>query len=84
MIRLLIVIYDIGADEDVTSVLDAPPVEGWTKLFHAFGAGDYRTRTEATILQRHAAEIVALLPGEVTLVELGSGSSAKTRLLIEV
>jgi len=37
--RLLIVIYDAGADEDVTAVLDQPPVEGWTKLFNAFGVG---------------------------------------------
>jgi dimethylhistidine N-methyltransferase len=43
----------------------------------------YLTRTERAILSAHAAEIVAALPAEVTLVELGSGSSAKTRLLIE-
>lgn len=44
----------------------------------------YLTRTERAILGAYAAEIVAALPAEVTLVELGSGSSAKTRLLIEV
>src|SRR5919197_4038597 len=32
----------------------------------------YLTRTENSILQTHAAEIIASLPGEVTLVELGS------------
>jgi hypothetical protein len=37
--RLVIVIYDAGADDDVMEVLDQPPVQGWTKLFHAFGAG---------------------------------------------
>src|SRR5438067_384257 len=41
----------------------------------------YLTRTERAILSAHAAEIVAALPAEVTLVELGSGSSSKTRLL---
>ena len=41
----------------------------------------YLTRTERAILSAHAAEIVAAVPEDVTLVELGSGSSAKTRLL---
>jgi L-histidine Nalpha-methyltransferase len=43
----------------------------------------YLTRTERAMLSVHAAEIVAALPSEVALVELGSGSSSKTRLLIE-
>jgi L-histidine Nalpha-methyltransferase len=43
----------------------------------------YLTRTERRILQEHADEIAALFPEETTLVELGSGSAAKTRLLIE-
>jgi hypothetical protein len=42
---LLIVIYDAGADEDVTEVLDEPPVEGWTKLFNAFGVGGRGRKT---------------------------------------
>jgi L-histidine N-alpha-methyltransferase len=42
----------------------------------------YLTRTERAILEAHAPEIVARLPEDVTLVELGSGSSVKTRLLI--
>src|SRR5947209_1134463 len=41
------------------------------------------TRAEREILQAHAREIVARLPPDVCLVELGSGSSDKTRLLIE-
>lgn len=42
----------------------------------------YPTRAEAAILQRHAAEILsAVEPDE--LFEIGSGSSRKTRLLIE-
>jgi L-histidine N-alpha-methyltransferase len=43
----------------------------------------YLTRAETEILSRHAAELAALVPVGGTLVELGSGSSVKTRLLIE-
>lgn len=43
----------------------------------------YLTRAEHEILERHAGEIVARCPAPTTLAELGSGSSAKTRLLIE-
>lgn len=41
----------------------------------------YPTRAERSILQASAAEIVAASPTE-TLVELGSGTSEKTRLLL--
>src|SRR5258708_22610635 len=41
----------------------------------------YLTRAETAILQRHAADIAALSRCE-SLVELGSGTSAKTRLLL--
>ena len=41
----------------------------------------YPTRTEAEILRAHSAE-VASLSGADTLVELGSGTSAKTRMLL--
>lgn len=43
----------------------------------------YVTRTEDEILRSRAAEIVAALPERVDLVELGSGSSRKTRRIIE-
>lgn len=43
----------------------------------------YPTRTEAAILEAHADEIVAAAGEGVTLLEFGSGSSRKTRLLIE-
>lgn len=42
----------------------------------------YPTRTERSILLRSAAEIVAAA-GTRTLIELGSGSSEKTRLLLD-
>ena len=43
----------------------------------------YLTRAEHSILDERADEIAALLPTPVQLTELGSGSSVKTRLLIE-
>ena len=43
----------------------------------------YLTRAEREILEARTGEIVAQLPTPLTLVELGSGSAAKTRLLIE-
>jgi dimethylhistidine N-methyltransferase len=43
----------------------------------------YLTRAETEIFERRATEIVAQLPPPVTVVELGSGSSIKTRHLIE-
>ena len=42
----------------------------------------YPTRTEASILRERAADIVAA-SGADTLVELGSGTSEKTRLLLD-
>jgi L-histidine N-alpha-methyltransferase len=42
----------------------------------------YPTRTERSILTAHAAEIAELTKAE-TLVELGSGTSEKTRLLLD-
>jgi dimethylhistidine N-methyltransferase len=43
----------------------------------------YLTRAENEILQCYADEIVATVPGPTTLIEMGSGSASKTRLLIE-
>jgi L-histidine N-alpha-methyltransferase len=42
----------------------------------------YPTRYEAGILQMHAAEIIASMGAGVSIVEFGSGSSAKTRMLL--
>jgi L-histidine Nalpha-methyltransferase len=42
----------------------------------------YPTRTERALLRRHVDDI-ARLSGADTIVELGSGSSAKTRLLLD-
>ncbi len=43
----------------------------------------YLTRTERLILKHQADAIAAACPPGVTLVELGSGSAVKTRLVIE-
>ncbi len=43
----------------------------------------YLTRTEIGILEAHAGEIAALVGTDSVLVELGSGSSRKVRLLLE-
>lgn len=42
----------------------------------------YPTRTEMEILTSHAADIAALVPAGAALVEFGSGSSTKVRLLL--
>lgn len=43
----------------------------------------YLTRCEVEILERQGAAIASVLGPGVTLVELGSGSSSKTRLLLD-
>src|SRR6476619_5025343 len=43
----------------------------------------YLTRAENEILQTYAEEIAASVEGQKTLVEMGSGSASKTRLVIE-
>ncbi len=43
----------------------------------------YPTRTEMGIMQAHAREMSALLGSECRLVEYGSGSSLKTRVLLD-
>jgi dimethylhistidine N-methyltransferase len=43
----------------------------------------YCTRAEKEILQKHASDIAAHCPGPLRIVELGSGSSIKTRILLK-
>jgi L-histidine Nalpha-methyltransferase len=43
----------------------------------------YPTRAERAILERRAPEICEAAGGPATLIELGSGSAAKTRLLLD-
>lgn len=43
----------------------------------------YLTRTELGIMDRHIGEIVKLIGPRASIIEFGSGSSLKTRLLLE-
>ncbi len=43
----------------------------------------YLTRAETEILERYAPEMVAAVAGPIEIVEFGSGSARKTRLLLE-
>ena len=43
----------------------------------------YLTRAENEILEHYSDEIVSSVDGNTTLVEMGSGSASKTRLIIE-
>jgi len=73
------------------SLSQSPPVLECRFLYDARGSSLYEliteqpeyypTRTEAGILQKNAAEI-SRLTGPCTLIELGSGSSAKTDYLL--
>jgi dimethylhistidine N-methyltransferase len=42
----------------------------------------YPTRCEVSILKQHAKDIAALIPAGAALVEFGSGSSTKTRIVL--
>lgn len=42
----------------------------------------YPTRTELSILERHAAEMAKLIPTDAALIEFGSGSTRKARILL--
>ncbi|KIG12707.1 hypothetical protein DB30_01065 [Enhygromyxa salina] len=43
----------------------------------------YPTRTEVALMRAHAAKMAATIGADALLVELGSGSSIKTRLLLD-
>lgn len=43
----------------------------------------YPTRTETAIMRAHAGEMAALMGRDVVLVEYGSGSSTKSRILLD-
>ena len=59
--------------------------ETGSKLFERITELDeyYLTRTELDIMRRHASEMARLLGRRCLLIEYGSGSSAKTRLLLD-
>lgn len=43
----------------------------------------YPTRCELSILERHAAEMAKLIPADAALIEFGSGSTRKARMLLD-
>ena len=85
----------LNFDEDVRAGLSSEPKRLFPKYFYdALGSQlfeaicllpeYYLTRAENEILTRHADEIVREVDGEnLSLIEMGSGSASKTRLIIE-
>jgi L-histidine Nalpha-methyltransferase len=83
-----------GLAEDVRKGLSAKPKRFLPKYFYDELGSQlfeaicllpeyYLTRAENEILQRYADQIAASVEGKKTLVEMGSGSASKTRLVIE-
>ncbi|HET7113553.1 MAG TPA: L-histidine N(alpha)-methyltransferase [Pyrinomonadaceae bacterium] len=83
-----------GLAEDVRKGLSAQPKRFLPKYFYDELGSQlfeaicllpeyYLTRAENEILQRYADEIAVSVEGQKTLVEMGSGSASKTRLIIE-
>jgi dimethylhistidine N-methyltransferase len=83
-----------GLAEDVRKGLAAQPKRFLPKYFYDELGSQlfeaicllpeyYLTTAENEILQRYADQIAASVDGQITLVEMGSGSASKTRLIIE-
>ena len=83
-----------GLAEDVRKGLTASPKRFLPKYFYDELGSQlfeaicllpeyYLTRAENEILEHYADEIAAAVEGPKTLVEMGSGSASKTRLIIE-
>ena len=83
-----------GLAEDVRTGLSAQPKRFLPKYFYDELGSQlfeaicllpeyYLTRAENEILQKYSDQIVAAVEGNKTLVEMGSGSASKTRLIIE-
>jgi dimethylhistidine N-methyltransferase len=79
---------------DVLAGLSASPKRLPPKYFYDSAGSDlferitalpeyYPTRCELRILQERAADIAALIPAGAALIEFGSGSSRKTRMLLD-
>src|SRR3954470_23598033 len=78
---------------DVVAGLTATPKRVSPKYFYDNAGSDlfeqitelpeyYPTRREIGILNEHAGDIAALIPPGAALVEFGSGSSTKTRIIL--
>lgn len=64
MSKLLIIIYDNGIEDDVTKVLDQPPITGWTKLFDAHGVGGRGRKANDPAWPGLNNVVLVALPGE--------------------
>jgi len=88
---------DLSVADDLSEIIEGlskqqkslPPKffydERGSKLFDAICELPeyYLTRTELSIMQTHIDEIVSLVGPQASLIEFGSGSSLKTRMLLE-
>src|SRR6185503_16775528 len=83
-----------GLAEDVRKGLTAQPKRFLPKYFYDELGSQlfeaicllpeyYLTRAENEILEKYSDQIVSAVEGHKTLVEMGSGSASKTRLIIE-
>ncbi len=88
---------DLSVADDMSEIIEGlskqqkslPPKffydERGSKLFDAICELPeyYLTRTELSIMQTHIEEIVSLVGPQASLIEFGSGSSLKTRMLLQ-
>lgn len=85
---------DAGLIDDVIAGLSAHPKRLPPKYFYDAAGSDlfeqitqlpeyYPTRSEMEILDAHAADIAKLIPEGAALIEFGSGSTRKARLLLK-
>jgi dimethylhistidine N-methyltransferase len=86
-------IADTAFAQDVLAGLSAKPKRLSPKYFYDEAGARlfdeithlpeyYPTRCEMAILERHASDIAALIPAGAALVEFGSGSTRKARILL--
>jgi L-histidine Nalpha-methyltransferase len=86
-------IYEQGLSDVLRGLLRTPRRLSHTWLYDERGSRlfekicelpeYYVTRTETAIMRAHAPDMAAHLSGPLALIEFGSGTSAKTRMLIE-
>jgi dimethylhistidine N-methyltransferase len=86
-------LQDSDFARDVIAGLSARPKLLWAKYFYDDRGSElfeqitalpeyYPTRTELGILEKRAAEIARLIPTSAALIEFGSGSTVKARIVL--
>ena len=87
-------LQDSDFARDVIAGLSARPKLLWAKYFYDDRGSElfeqitdlpeyYPTRTELSILERYAGEMAGYVPLSAALVEFGTGSTKKARILID-